>query len=176
MRESFLAAWNISYAGTYLMTYTSTLSALMFSAMLSTQALAAVPGYVTAVVAGLPDPNGKVPAINAVPGAGVNTLSVAVPVAHLLQGQTFTYVVASQNSDFAGTCTTSYAITRPSAGANQRMLDTAKITSFPCKANLAYSWSITSHPVPSSPGPAMLTGIVRFGGTTERLSVPVVIQ
>src|ERR1700676_3652356 len=85
---------------------------------------AAIPTAVMAnfIAAGAPDPNGKVPALNAVPGAGVANVSMAMPVAVLMHGKVYAYLLSSQNVTFKGTCTDSYLLTQ-GAGKATKVLD-----------------------------------------------------
>jgi hypothetical protein len=157
------------------MNSTRTLPLALAFALMAGPALADPPGYITAVMAGLPDSAGKVPTFNGVPGAAVTNLDVAVPVAHLIHGIVFTYTVAQQNNSFSGNCHTQYMITQM-IGGKRTIIDRHAIKQFNCKANTIYSWSITANPVPNNPGPATLTGLVNFGGQMVKFSVPLTIE
>ena len=54
------------------------------------------------ITAGNVDPKARVPALNAVPGAGVQNLSVALPVSVLLHGTAYQYLMSSENVTFKG--------------------------------------------------------------------------
>lgn len=143
----------------------------------ATDNLTAVPKAVMAnfITAGRVDPNGKVPAVNAVPGAGVPTLSVAVPFAILQHGTVYTYLLSSQNVTFNGTCRDSYSLTQ-GTGASKVVLDSHLIKSYACTPGSPWEWAINGAPVPNSPGLATLTGTVTFGGTKVMTSTTVLIQ
>lgn len=128
------------------------------------------PGYVTAVLAGLPDPNNKVPALNGVPGAGVHNLDVAIPIAHLLANTSIVYVIAEQNNNFTGTCAVSYELTQTIDGM-KKIIDSNSLGSYQCSANQFYYTFATVSAVPDDPGPVVLTGIVQFGKKIVKHSV-----
>ena len=54
--------------------------------------------FVTGITAAVPDPPGKVPAFNAVPGAGITTWSNGVAQAVLTAGQTYNYCVSAASA------------------------------------------------------------------------------
>ena len=127
------------------------------------------------ITAGLVDPNGKVPAVNAVPGAGVPNLSIAVPFAILQHGTVYTYLLSSQNVSFNGTCKDSYKLTQ-GTGAAKVVLDSHVIKSYACTPSSFWEWAINGAPVPNSPGLATLTGTITFGTTQVTTSTTVLIQ
>jgi hypothetical protein len=132
-------------------------------------------GYVSTVMAGFVDPNGKVPTFNTYPGAGVPTLSESVPTALLLHGAPYVYLVVSQNLTYTGTCVASYSLSQIIGGV-KTTLQKGKIKTFACSAGDIWGWDIVGAAIPNSPGPATLTGSVKFGTKTISLKVPVVIQ
>jgi hypothetical protein len=128
------------------------------------------------ITAGTPDPNGKVPSLNAVPGAGVNTLSVAIPVAVLHHGSVYTYLVSSQNTTYTGTCKDSFTLTQ-GTGASKVTLDSGVIkASYSCGAGTTWVWAINGKVIPNSPGLATLTGIVTYGTSKVFTKTTVLIQ
>src|ERR1700761_9661603 len=71
---------------------------------------------VTSVTAGGGDPNGKVPAINAVPGAGVANADLSFPLAILTHGTAYYIQITSQNTTAGGTCKDSFTLTQEQSG------------------------------------------------------------
>jgi hypothetical protein len=132
-------------------------------------------GYVSTVMAGLVDPNGKVPTFTTYPGAGTPTLAEPIPTVILHHGTVYSYLVVSQNLTYTGTCTTSYSLSQV-IGGTKTTLAKAKIHTYACAAGNTWGWDINGAAVPNSPGPATLIGSVKFGTKTISLKVPVVIQ
>ena len=92
-------------------------------------AAVAPPGVIANfITAGAPDPNGKVPVIDGVPGAGVQNIAVASPLAILQHGHTYTLVLTSQNNTFRGICADSYVLRRGSI-----ILASGKIHTYDCQ-------------------------------------------
>jgi hypothetical protein len=133
-------------------------------------------GYVTMVTAGFIDPNGKVPTFTTYPGAGVSTLSEAVPLALLTHGDSYNYLVVSQNGTYTGTCTTSFSLTEVISGVKTTLEKKTIKKDFACKAGDVWGWDINGTALPDKPGVATLTGSVKFGTKTISLKVPVLIQ
>jgi hypothetical protein len=132
-------------------------------------------GYVTAVMAGDPDPNGKIPGLNAVPGAGVTNVDLAFPYAVLTHGQQYVVSVLTQNGTFNGTCTSSYEITQVQSGKVVK-LQNAKINTYKCGPGTVWVWVILTPAIPDAVGAAKLVGSVKFGTKTVSLSQPIYIQ
>jgi hypothetical protein len=127
----------------------------------------------TAMVAGLADPNGKVPALNGVAGAGVDNLDVAFPQAVLVHGGTYAYTFATQNTTYDGQCTWSYTLTQ-AQGKGTVTLDSGTFKKdFACKAGSYYAWFLFGKAVANSPGLATLTGTVSFNGKKVTLKTTV---
>ena len=134
-------------------------------------ATAAPAMFASVVAAGLSDPKGKVPALDAVTGAGVHTLSISQPLVILTHGTAYTYVVVSQDNTFKGTCTSYYSIVRGTA-----VLVSEKIKSYACKPNTFWDWGIKGKLVPNKPGLATLVGTVLYGGKKVTTSTTVLIE
>jgi hypothetical protein len=152
--------------------------------VLATAALSAAPqagqgatptGFITTVLVGLTDPAGKVPVIDGVPGAGVSNWGVAYPLGQLTAGNFYTYSVTMQDLSYTGKCTASYDITQV-INTKKTVIQSAKIASFACKPNTVWAWAINAPALPSSPGPATLTGIATFGTRKAVLNIPIVLQ
>lgn len=137
---------------------------------------AAVPAVLPAfITAGTIDPNGKIPALNGVAGAGVANLDLAQPLTVLVHGSSYMYTVALQNYNFTGTCTVSYKLTQVQNGKTVT-LDSAQINSFSTVPGDTWAWALSGKAIPNSPGLATLQGIVKFGSQTQTTKVNVVLQ
>ncbi len=141
---------------------------------LGTAIAATPPGAINMVVVGAPDPNAKVPAFDAVPGAGVTNLAVAIPQATLVHGGSYLYWVSFEDFSFTGTCTISYQLSQTANG-KRTVLVTQKILSFQCSPGL-WGAGIVGKALPNAPGLGTLTGIVGFGATKVRLNTVVNLQ
>jgi hypothetical protein len=142
--------------------------------VVSTAAQAASPpGYVGFVVAGTPDP--ALPAFNAVSGASVNNVAIANPTNILAVGQIYVYSVWSHDVSVSGTCVTSYQLSQTVDGV-KTILDSHVIKKYSCKPGTDWLWVTGGAAIPNKPGPAELTGIVKFGSSQIRFNVPVLIQ
>jgi hypothetical protein len=140
------------------------------------QAPATIPGVLPAfITAGLPDPNGKVPVLNGIPGAGVVNLAEAMPTTVLNHGTVYVYVVALQDYNYTGTCVVKFKLTQVQNGKTVT-LDAAKIKSFSCSPGSLWAWAINGKAVPNSPGVATLTGSVQYGAAASATKTTVVIQ
>jgi hypothetical protein len=135
-----------------------------------------VPGVLPAfITAGLIDPNGKVPAVNGVPGAGTPNMAVAFPTTVLTHGTSYVYTVAAQNYSFSGTCVASYKLTQLQSGKTV-ILDSGTINTFSCASGEEWAFAAFGNAIPNSPGPATLIGLVKFGTTTIKTKTAVVLQ
>ena len=135
------------------------------------------PGVLVAFIsAGLRDPNGKVPVLNGVPGAGVANLSVALPQTVLVHGNVYDYVVAFQNGAYTGNCGVSFLLTQ-GTGASKKILDSGVIkSSYSCAAGTSWAWVRVGKVIPDSPGLASLTAIVTYGTSHAYSKTTVLIQ
>jgi hypothetical protein len=70
------------------------------------------PIWIEFITGTLSDPNGQVPALNKVPGAGVTNLDIGMPVMQFTHGQHYVYVTALQDLNFTGTCQASFKLTQ----------------------------------------------------------------
>ncbi len=123
----------------------------------------------TVIAAGVIDPNGKVPAINGVPGAGVDNLDLAFPQVVLVHGQFYTYVFGTQNTTYSGTCSWSFTLKQ-----GKKTLDSGTLEkSHACTPGQYYAWLLNGKAIPNAPGLATLTGTVTFDGKKATLSVTV---
>jgi hypothetical protein len=136
--------------------------------------------YVTGITASFPDPNGKVPAFNAVPGAGIATWSYGLAQAVLSQGQAYEYCVSLGTATAGGKASVAYKITRGSTVIKAYTI--IKSADFSVGSNGVYYLCSGYQTLPSSPGAAMLTGIVGYTATgstkvvQSKLSVPILLQ
>jgi hypothetical protein len=125
------------------------------------QDLGVLPTFLTA---GQFDPNGKVPAIDGITGAGVHNLDVAFPQAVLVHGGFYVYLFATQNTTFSGKCTSSYKLTQVQGGKTVTLDSAVLKKNFACTPGSYYAWDLTGKAIPNSPGLATLTGTITFGG------------
>jgi hypothetical protein len=131
-----------------------------------------MPAFITA---GAPDPNGKVPAINAVTGSGVTNLDIASPLAILVHGNSYVYTISLQDVDFTGTCQASFTLTQVQYGKNVT-LDSGKVSAFACGPGGWWAWAFNGKTIPNYPGPATLTGTVTYGSQKASTVTSVVLQ
>jgi hypothetical protein len=136
----------------------------------------AIPGMLPAfITAGNIDPNGKVPALNGVPGSGIENLDLAFPVTILTQGTRYVYSVAVQDYNYTGSCTVSFKLTQVQ-GTKTVTLDSGTIITFHTAPGNVWIWVTTGKTIPNSPGPATLTGSLKYGTTTTSTKTTVVLQ
>jgi hypothetical protein len=129
----------------------------------------------TSITAGLPDPAGKVPTINGVPGSQVTNLDVSFPLALLVHSNRYVYSTTVQDNSYIGSCTVSYALTQVQNG-KKVTLDSAVITKFKTAPGNIWLWVMLGKAIPNSPGLATLTGSFKCGTTTNRISSTVLLQ
>ena len=129
----------------------------------------------TSITAGAGDPNGKVPAINAVPGAGVANADLSFPLAVLIHGSAYYIQMTSQNTTFNGTCENSYKLTQVQSGKTVTLLS-GKTKAYSCAPGTIWAWYLGSKAVPDAPGAATLEGTVAAGKVKVSLKIPVEIQ
>jgi hypothetical protein len=148
------------------------------AALISPAAEAASPVFVTGIQATVPDPNGKVPAFNAVPGAGIETWSNGVAQAVLTGGQYYEYCISVASAKAKGTGSIVYQIVH---GHTVVQSDTV-IDTFPIGSQGVWYFCAGYHQLPASPGPANLVATLTYtpknGGSPQQasLSVPVLLQ
>lgn len=114
----------------------------------------------TSVTAFVPDPNNKVPAFNAVPGAGIVTWSTGLAQGVLVGGQSYTYCVSLATATVDGNASIAYRITRGSTVIQSAVLIAAQ--KFKLSSNSVYYYCSGYTALPKSPGAAVLTGIVTY--------------
>jgi hypothetical protein len=116
------------------------------------------------ISAGAIDPNGKAPAINAVPGSGVTNYDIAQSLAVLTHGTSYEFSIALQDVNFTGTCQVSYTLTQIQLNKTVT-LDSGKNSSFSCSPGQLWLFAFAGKAIPDFPGPATLTGTVTYGAT-----------
>ncbi len=127
----------------------------------------------TLVLATHPDPKGKVPVINGVPGAGVANLDLGFPTSLLVHGGFYVYIVGFSDTTFTGTCAVSYKLTQIQAGKTVT-LDTASRNVATTPGD--WAWAFVGKTIPSSPGLATLTGTTKCGTATGSTHIAVYLQ
>ncbi len=147
-------------------------------------ALAASPAkaqvYVTGIAATIPDPNTKVPAFNAVPGAGIPTWSNGLSQAVLTHGQAYNYCVSLASANTKGNGQVSFSLKRGSTLIQSHII--VKKADYSIGPYGVWYYCSGYLTMPDSPGAATLTGTVSYlasGATksaTAHLSVKVLIQ
>jgi uncharacterized protein GlcG (DUF336 family) len=157
---------------------------LIIALPLAAMALAAAPAkaqlYVTGVTATFPDPNGKVPAFNAVPGAGIPTVSNGFAQAVLTHGQSYNYCVTLASADTQGKAQVGFSLKRGATVIQSHVI--VKEANYAVSPNGVWLYCSGYLAVPDSPGKATLTGSVIYlangskKSVTSRVSVAVVIE
>ncbi len=151
-------------------------AAIAFCPALAGSAVAAaVPGAVTLGTISPADPKGIVPAISAVPGAGVTNFDIPYPVRLITHGNTYVVDVASQNFAFSGTCVSGYVITQK-VGTTVTTLARAVTKPYTCNANTIWLWAFGLPAFPNKPGAATLVAYVKYGTTVEATGTSLTIQ
>jgi hypothetical protein len=146
--------------------------------------MAAVPAsaqvFVTGITAAVPDPNGKVPAFNVVPGAGIATWSNGIAQAVLTGGQSYNYCVSAASAIASGKASLSFRILRGTEVIQSSTI--IKEKDFKVGSNGTWYFCSGYLSLPDSPGAAKLTAIMNYtpsGSTTPlkvELSTPVLLQ
>jgi hypothetical protein len=129
----------------------------------------------TSISIGAIDPNGKVPAVDVVPGAGISTISTAIPLTLLDHGTQYAITLATQNTNYKGTCTDAYQITQVKGGKTV-VLQSHTINTFACGKDATFIFSWYTSTFAKAYGWATLTGTVSFDGQVSSISVPVKIE
>jgi hypothetical protein len=136
--------------------------------------------YVTSIIAVFPDPDGKVPAFNVVPGAGIPTWSNGLAQAVLTHGVTYNYCMSIGTGTANGKASVAFRIVR-----GQTVLQSGTILTanqFTLTSNGVWYLCAGFHQAPNSPGAANLLGIVNYtakGATkavVSKLSVPILME
>ena len=135
---------------------------------------------VTSVTASFPDPNGKLPGFNLVPGAGISNWSMGVAQGVLTHGQSYNYCVSLASGNNTGKATVSFKISRGSTIIQSATI--IKAAQYPVGPFGTWYFCSGYKALPSNPGAATLTATAAFtaGGArkavTTKLAVPVVLQ
>ena len=145
------------------------LATLIAFAFAATTAEAQV--FVTSVTAAVPDPNGKVPGFNKVPGSGIENWANGVAQVVLTHGQSYNYCVSLGSARANGAAGVTYTISR-----RKTVIQTGVIIApgaLPIVPNQV-SYVCSGYTVlPTSPGKATLTGALSYlpsGGTKALVS------
>src|SRR5215468_8994114 len=117
---------------------------------------------ITSLTAGETDPNGKVPTLNGVRGAGTNNWDIAIPTGILVNGRAYTYSITFQDIGYSGRCSASYKLTQ-NVGGKKVTLDQGSIFGTTCAAGNLYMSGVPGRILPNAPGNATLMGTVAFG-------------
>jgi hypothetical protein len=129
----------------------------------------------TSITAGLPDPAGKVPTINGVPGSQVTNLDVSFPLALLAHGNRYVYSLTVQDNNYTGSCTALYSLTQVQNG-KKVTLDSGKIKTFNTAPGNIWLWVMLGKAIPNSPGLATLTGIFKCGTNVNSIKSTMLLQ
>jgi hypothetical protein len=136
--------------------------------------------YVTSIIAVFPDPEGKVPSFNSVPGAGIPTWSNGLAQAVLKHGVSYNYCLSIATGKAEGKASVSFRIARGAKVLQSGVILTA--SQFSVGSNGVWYECAGFHKAPRSPGAASLIGIVTYTGTgatkplVSKLSVPILLD
>ena len=137
--------------------------------------------FVTSVTAAIPDPNGKVPAFDAVPDAGITTWSNGLAQAVLVQGHYYNYCVSLASTSTAN----GHAAVRFTIRRGTDVLQTAVIIAaakYTVSPNGVWYYCSGYTRLPASPGAATLVGSANYTpkGSTKStvfsLTVPIKLE
>jgi hypothetical protein len=129
---------------------------------------------VTMVTAGEVDPKNIVPTFNGVPGAGVNNWDIAFPTGVLNVGKDYDIEAMINDNSYSGSCKGSLELTQEQGG-KVVVLAKFSVVNGTCSPGVIYGRDevIT---IPNAPGPATLSGTIKYGTNKHTLKVPMVIQ
>jgi hypothetical protein len=131
----------------------------------------------TSFSAGLLDPNGVVPTLDGVPGAGVHNWDIATPKALLLNGSTYVYQMTFQSLSYSGNCKASYKLTQKQGNKNVTLDSGVIADTFDCTSPTNWAFAVpSSKAINGISGPATLTGTLTLTGGKVTMQVPVTIQ
>jgi hypothetical protein len=153
-------------------------SAVLALGLAATSASAQI--YVTSITASFPDPNGKVPVLDGVPGAGVDNWAMGLAQGVLTHGQTYNYCVSLASATADGNVELDFKIKRGSTDIQGGTILAYK--DFKVGSGGVWYECAGYHTLPDSPGPATLnaTAYYKAHGTTKPvvsvLNVPVLLQ
>ncbi len=141
--------------------------------MLASAASAQV--YATSVTAAVPDPNGKVPGFNKVPGSAIENWANGVAQMVLTGGQTYNFCVSLGSAKANGAAGVSWTLSRKA-----NIIQNGTIVApggLPVGPNGVWYLCSGYTALNSNPGKAVLTGIVTYtptgGGKTTNSDVHV---
>jgi hypothetical protein len=126
---------------------------------------------------GLFDPNGKVPVLDGVPGAGVHNWDIPTPKALLLNGTSYIYQITFQSLTYSGSCKATYKLTQKQ-GKKNVVLDSGVLApTFDCTSPSNWVYAVPgSKPLAGVTGAATLTGTLTLDGGKITVQTPVTIQ
>jgi hypothetical protein len=162
--------------------------------MLATLALAAVTAFavaapvhssgvpqssavvLTSITAGEVDPNGVVPTLNGVAGAGTNNWDIPIPLSALDKNSAYSSSATFQDLSYTGNCRVVFKPLQDQGGETVKLAG-AEIFSIACTPGLVLLGYCNSQiSTKAVPGPATLIGTVFFGSEKSSLKIPMVIQ
>jgi hypothetical protein len=152
------------------------LDAATVAALTETTGNGILPG---AMLVGTIDKNGKVPALGAVTGSAVSTLSVAVPLTVLQHGVSYCYTIALQDYNVTGAYEVDYYILQTVAGKTKAVQSQLYFKGKTTSPGNVWVWDLYGKALVDSPGPATLVGRVRWGagyGTQAVVSSKIIIE
>jgi hypothetical protein len=118
------------------------------------------------------DPDGKVPALDAVPGSGVPNMDVSIPLTLVTHGNSYCVTVAMQDYDVTGDYEVDWYIKQVVGGTSKTIVEQKVVTGKTTAPGDTWVWSIYTKALPDSPGFATLVGRVRWGtGYTTQATV-----
>ena len=130
----------------------------------------------TSITAGEVDPNGVVPTLNGVAGAGTNNWDIPIPLSTLDKSAPYSFSVTFQDISYSGTCRTAFKLQQDQDGTNVQ-LACGQIFSTACSPGLVFLGHRNSQiSTKAIAGPATLTGTVYFGSDKSSLKIPITIQ
>jgi hypothetical protein len=132
-------------------------------------------GAITYVTLGYADPNGKVPVVNGVPGAGVSNVAFPLPLRAIRPGYRYAIAIGSQNFSFSGTCSTQYVLTGTLDG-KPKLIATARTAGYACGPKAVSPRFFTTPKIPDYKGAASLEAIVTFGESAVKRTVNLLIE
>lgn len=147
-------------------------AAIPAAAQIDNARVAAPPVFVTGIMATIPDPNGKVPVLNAPAlGAGIQTWSDGWSLAVLTGGHVYEYCVSVASATASGTGSIAYKIVR-----GKTVIQSATVkTGIPVVSNGVWYYCAAAQ-LPVSPGAASLVGTLTYtptGGSPEKTSLSI---
>ena len=135
---------------------------------------------VTSVTASFPDPNGKLPGFNLVPGAGIPSWSIGLAQGVLTSGQSYNYCVSLASGNDTGKATVSFKLARGSTVIQSHTI--IKASQYSVGPYGVWYFCSGYMALPNSPGAATLSATAAFTAgsgkkaVTTRLAVPVVLE